>query len=102
LQGKLMYVPLSVATQPINGECLCNRWWIVHLNRGLAFYWVGKGCYRMDEPAPQCNANEHITRRLMEQLWPGHECRFLPVVYLGHARRAVRGAVALKAGDTDG
>lgn len=86
-KDKMVYVPIEVATTPAEGHCFVNRWWAVHPEKGIAFYWNRKGYYRMDEPAPQCNANERTARLLHSKLYPGWETVFLPAVYLAHAIR---------------
>lgn len=85
--GQVLYVPISLATTPANGRCLVDRYWTVHPERGLAFWFEPKGYYRSEEPAPQCNSSEVVCLTMTVRLYPGHECRFVPVVYLAHANR---------------
>jgi hypothetical protein len=49
-----------------------NHWWIVHPEKGLAFY---RGSF------PQANTNEVITRRLATN-YPWAEVRFFPSVFM--------------------
>lgn len=81
LRGNLEYVTFDEATTPRDGEVLTDRWWIVHPERGIAFYrmWP-KDRYR----SPQCNHDERISRQLCEQLYPDHEIRLIPAVFIGH------------------
>jgi len=90
MRGVLLHVPLEVATTPANGECLVDRWWAVHPEKGVAFYFVPFGYYRSEEPAPQCNPDEHTARALTKRLNPDHEVHQIPAVYMAHAVRAAR------------
>lgn len=74
----LTYIPIIEATRPTTGECLTDRWWIVHPEKGLAI-WKGF--------SPQCNRDRAIGDSLIKH-YPGHEVRHFAVVYLGnHVRR---------------
>lgn len=83
-----IYVPASVASTPTDGECITDRWWTMHPEKGLAFW---RTSYR-EPPAPQCNASEATARYLTERLHRDgdHGVALVPVVYLGHAARAAR------------
>lgn len=75
------YVSLDAATKPRNGECVVDNWWIVHPEKGLAFYKSGKRL------SPQCNRSESTAKMLCDRLLGenhGHVVVFVPVVYLGH------------------
>lgn len=87
MRGKFIYVPIEVATTPMNGEALVNRWWTVHPQHGLAFYWIANGYYRTEEPAPQCNQNRYVAEKLCRSIHQDgdHEVRFVPVVFARHA-----------------
>ncbi len=85
----IFHVPLAVATTPKTGPCLCDHWWSVHPEKGLAFWAQLTGYARSEEPSPQCNRSESTARLLTAKLHPGHEVVFLPVVYLAHAQQAM-------------
>lgn len=81
LTGQLEYVGFEEATTPRDGDVLTNRWWVVHPEHGVAFYRLRpKDPYR----APQCNHHERIARDICEKLYPGHEVRLIPAVFVGH------------------
>ena len=90
LSGRFLHVPLELAQQPVDGECLCNRRWSVHPKKGVSFYYTPFGYYKSEEPAPQCNAQEFTAKHLAKRLTPDNEVIQLPVVYLTHALRAMR------------
>lgn len=83
-KGFLLYVPEDVATQPLNGRCITNSWWIVHPQFGLAFYEWGD-----DEPSPQCNIARGLIERFVSErgMYAGHVAKFMPVVFTRHATR---------------
>jgi hypothetical protein len=89
--GKLLYVPLEVAASPADGRAMTDSWWSVHPEKGLAFYYTPADARAMDgEPAPQCNRDERVARKITDRLYPEHEVRHVPVVFLAHARKAMR------------
>ncbi len=88
-RGRLLFVPLDLATQPTNGDCLTNNWWSVHPTKGLAYYYQPFGYARSEEPSPQCNSSEATARHLTRRLYPTFEVLLMPVVFSGHARRAM-------------
>ena len=75
INPKYIFVPVEKATVPPPGliEHLKDRWWLVHPERGLAFF---------DERAmsPQCNSNETIARHLARN-HPWAEVQFFPSVF---------------------
>lgn len=79
MKWPLEYVPLSEATKPKDGECLTNRWWVYKPDEGILFVKVAKVNY-----SPQCNSNKIITEGIRDKLYPGHDIRYVEVVYLGH------------------
>jgi hypothetical protein len=89
-RGRVFHVPLDVAVTPANGEALVDRWWSVHPEKGLAFYYQPFGYARSEEPSPQCNAQQYTAEHLCRKLYPDHECRHVPVVFFQHAIRAMR------------
>lgn len=70
---RYVFVPIEKAVVPPSGliEHLKDRWWIVHPEKGLAFF---------DKKlmAPQCNGSETLARRLAPE-WA--EVRFFPSVF---------------------
>ncbi len=77
-ESLLTCVPVEKATKPFDGGVvLCDRWWIVREECVLFFRGV----------SPQCNANESITLRLRDRLYPGADVRFLPTVYVSQDSR---------------
>ena len=58
MTGIVFYVPKDVATAPADGPCLVNRWWVVHPEKGIAFYCSRRRPFDLepgeeDEPSPQ-------------------------------------------------
>lgn len=90
MKGVIFHVPVDVAATPANGEALCDRWWAVHPDKGVAFYFMPFGYFASEEPSPQCNSSEAMTRHLKKRLYPDHDVRHLPVVFMGHADREMR------------
>lgn len=90
MTGIVFYITLATAETPVNGHCIVNHWWTVHPEKGVTFYTTRKRPYGMepgeqDEPSPQCNANEFTARHITQRLYPGHDVKLMPVVFLGHA-----------------
>lgn len=58
-----------------------DQWWSVMPEKGLIFYCPGssKGL-DLCEAFPQCNPSEVTTRKLQQQLYPGAETKFFPLV----------------------
>lgn len=90
MKGEYFYIPLDQATTPTDGEAICDRWWAVHPEKGVCFYAQVIGYGRSDDPAPQCNPREHTSKTLIERHKPDHQNLHLPVVFMGHAQRALR------------
>lgn len=65
---------------PTHGFCqvYSNRWWVVHPEKGLAFFW-SKGVKGLG--SPQCNSNESISRRLGTTI-EGATLEFIPRVFV--------------------
>lgn len=85
MEGRIFHVPLSVATEPVEGHVYVNRWWSVHPEKGVAFYCRERPSYvRTEEPSPQCNTDKSVVEHVQKH-YPGHEAIFLPVVYASHA-----------------
>lgn len=70
---KFHFLKLEEASKP-KGHIIYhipNSWWVVHPDKGLAFYGKGFG-------SPQCNTNEMISRRLCPE-WG--EVQFIETVF---------------------
>ena len=85
IKGTTYHIPLEQAQTPKSGECLVDKWWSVHPEKGIAFYVQLFGYGRCEEPSPQCNDSAAVSRHLTERLFPDHDTVQLPVVYLQHA-----------------
>lgn len=73
-EDKFTFITLDKATVPPAGliEHIKDHWWLVHPEKGVAFY--GNGM------AVQGNTNESLTRRFAESN-PWAEVRFIPSVF---------------------
>lgn len=79
---KYSYMPLEKATRtPTDGFCwelYAERFWIVHPEKGIAFYDpAGKG----RRISPQCNSAEAVAARLRPE---GHEVQYIARVWVRH------------------
>lgn len=87
--GTVFYIPLDLATTPASGECIAGNWWAIHPQHGVAFYAQLLGYLASEAPSPQCNQSEGTARLLSRRLYPDHEVRVLPAVFVRHAERAM-------------
>lgn len=87
MRGIVFHVPIETATTPADGACLVGHWWSIHPEKGLAFYAHLSGFARSEEPSPQCNASETTARHIAKKLYPDHEVRLIPTVFMAHAMR---------------
>jgi hypothetical protein len=87
MRGVIFHVPLDLAQTPKDGDCLVDRWWSVHPELGLAFWFQPFGYERSEEPSPQCNPDEATARMLALELLPDHEVRQIKCVFMAHAMR---------------
>lgn len=78
--NEIVFVPLDVATEPRNGECIVDSWWSHVPGRGLLFYRMGTDLF------PQCNGHRDLAERLTAKMYPDAEVLFVPVVFTGPAR----------------
>ena len=85
--GRYIYIPIETAITPAEGHAYVNRWWSVHPEHGVAFWYQPFGYEQSEDPSPQCNASEAAARALNKD---GHEIKFFPVVFGTHAWRAMR------------
>lgn len=90
LRGTVFWVSERESTTPANGDCIVDHWWSVHPEHGLAFYAELNGYAASESSFPQCNQSEGTAKMLGERLWPDHEVRKIPVVFMAHADRAMR------------
>lgn len=89
-RGTVFWISEAEATSPANGDCIVDHWWSVHPEHGLAFYAQLLGYAASEAPSPQCNQSESTAKMLCAKLWPDHECKKIPVVFMTHAERAMR------------
>ena len=83
---RYIHVPIETATEPHGHQCLVNKYWMHHPEKGLAFYVLQgttKHSLNMDERLrPQCNDQEEVTKRLLKD---GYECVKVHCVFDVHA-----------------
>lgn len=71
----MIYLPISEITTPKQGRtCHVNRWWVIHPEKGAAFYQTVK--------APQCNDVEVGAIEWAAKFPAGHEARLIPVAFI--------------------
>lgn len=72
-----VYVSIEEATKPKEGyTAMLDRWWVVHPEHGLTF--AKFKSFR----APQCNHDRRLPEDLIASFYPGHEARFMPLVFV--------------------
>lgn len=79
-----MYVPLEVLQTPITGECLVDRYWMVHPEKGALYTLNEHEAYYQGSVRETCNADKRIVERF---LLPEHEVAQVHVAYLAHGTR---------------
>jgi hypothetical protein len=88
-----LFLSLAEATAPTKGgffQHYLNGWWVVHPDKGLAFYnpkHVRTGRRQLGRwGSPQCNTDERISREVgmdcASSLWPEIEVRLIPSVWV--------------------
>ena len=87
MNGEIFYVPIEKATIPAGSHCLVDRYWIVHPEKGIAFYAQLFGYGSSDEPSPQCNTSEYVVRFDIQRRHPDCVVKKIPVVFTVHAQR---------------
>ena len=92
MSGLVFYIPEKLAATPVDGECIVNAYWTVHPTNGVAFYMSRKRPWGLepgeaDEPSPQCNRDRYTAEALQKKIYPEHEVKQIPVVFLRHAAR---------------
>ncbi|MCV9963892.1 hypothetical protein OIU34_18610 [Pararhizobium sp. BT-229] len=76
-----MHVPLDLIQTPKTGECLVDRYWMVHPERGALYVFDEGSPYHTDCVREACNMNEEIVRRFLQK---DHEVVKIPVAFLAH------------------
>ncbi|OZB41024.1 MAG: hypothetical protein B7X50_07955 [Alishewanella sp. 34-51-39] len=80
MKDKMLHIPISEITQPIDGAIvMLDRWWTVYKEGYVSIYIGGRkpnssGEYRFY--TPQCDRSEQIATRLGAK-----KAVFLPIVY---------------------
>lgn len=87
MRGTMFYIPAEIAVTPVNGEVICDKWWVVHPEHGVAFYAQLTGYGRSEEPSPQCNSSEYVAKHLAKLAYADCMVVKLPAVFTGHARK---------------
>lgn len=67
------FLPEQEAVSPAKGGFFVhwvNAWWLVHPDKGLAFYRLGRG----GRGSPQCNTDERVTRMLYSKTGQPEGC----------------------------
>lgn len=83
-ENEFRFLPETEATNPTHGQFFIrctDAYWIVHPEKGLAFYSLGQ---RTGLGSPQCNSNEKIVRKIAENMtyeFP-YEIKFFPLVWI--------------------
>lgn len=91
--GFSFFIDITTARTPIDGPAIANRWWTYHIGRGVLFYAPKRAARLSDlegqqeDPSPQCNTDEYISRTLTAKLYPDLEVKHIEVVFAEHARR---------------
>lgn len=76
-------LPLSTVEQPVDGEAICNRYWVVTSDGGLVFY-----AFDRKAAAPQCNPSQRIVMQFLEyDAFQGCHAELVPVAFMQHAVR---------------
>lgn len=83
------FLSVAEATAPARGgffEHYVDAWWLVHPERGLAFYSpvTRTGRRRRGLGSPQCNTDERVTRMVGAKSapWPDPEVRQIPSAWV--------------------
>jgi hypothetical protein len=78
------FLPVDEAVSPAGGtffQHYVNHWWLVHPEKGLAFYARRSG---HGLGSPQCNSSEQIARMVADKTvpWEDAEVRLFPSVWV--------------------
>lgn len=90
MKGTIFHIAEELAITPAEGLCITNRWWSVHPEKGLAFYFQPFGYAASEEPSPQCNQDRATAEHLQKRLHPDHLVKHMPLVFLEHAESEMR------------
>lgn len=63
----IIYIKKDEAAIPREGHCFVDRWWTVHPEKGLAFYYPPKTSARYRYASPQCNNIKEIAESIQEK-----------------------------------
>lgn len=85
-----IHVPISKATTPSSGRCICNNYWSSHPKYGICFYSPNSSrYYKPNMQSPACNSDEKVSLILNEKLYNeideyenNYEVIFLETVYI--------------------
>ncbi len=80
----IIYLPKEDALKPREGHCYVDRWWTVHPEKGLAFYYPVRYKAVNRYSSPQCNTEERIAEHIRKKLYPDHELEFISAVFVGY------------------
>jgi hypothetical protein len=81
LEDKMIHIPVSEVTEPIDGSVvMLDRWWTVHKEGHISIYTGRRPVCKVTDTyatyTPQCNRNEQIANRHGTK-----HAVFIPVVY---------------------
>lgn len=79
---RIVYLPENeaIAARGVT-DAIRDAWWCVHPDKGLMFWQpLAKRKGKVLGAAPQCNANESITRLIMAKTYPWADVKQVPLV----------------------
>lgn len=74
---RVFFLDERFATTPRTGEVICNAFWVVHPEKGLAFVEFVRGAYMN----AQCNADGRVAKRLAGSRYPDCIIKQIPMVF---------------------
>ena len=80
-----MHVPLDLLQTPATGECVVDKFWMVHPEKGALYVLDESAARYPDSVREVCNSDVRIVERFLQQ---GHVAMQIPVAYLTHGKRA--------------
>jgi hypothetical protein len=95
MTGRFFHVPEALAIIPKEGRCLVGRYWIVHPEKGLYYYYLPMLSGHNDTPCMQANKSWAVTKYIMDnaqtkQWYEGHYIKQIECVYEAHAIEIMR------------
>ena len=66
MSARLIGIPVDLLTEPRNGECLADRYWMIRDGRALFFQSASQRYGWL----PQCNRDERTAKYLRDKLYP--------------------------------